>query len=171
MNSTRKLVYTALLLALGILLPMIFHTAAMSGVIFLPMHIPILLAGFIVGPWYAALLGFITPIINHLLTGMPPVPVVYTMTLELIIFGIIAGLMYQNTNRVLLSLLVAMIGGRIVAACGIFILAQLLTAVDFSFKTYFTAAFVTGIPGLIIQIILIPLIVTAYEKSTIGYRK
>lgn len=171
MTSTKKTVYAALLLAAGVILPLIFHTAAISGVVFLPMHIPILLAGFIIGPGYAVLLGLITPLINHFISGMPPVPVVYTMMLELALFGLISGLMYQKTRKILLSLLTAMIGGRIVAAFGIYLLAQLFTAIDFSFSAYFTAAFITGIPGLIIQIILIPLIVRAYEKSEIGKRK
>jgi len=83
MNPKVKfLTLTALLIAVGVLLPMVFHILSFGGPMFLPMHIPVLVAGFLL-PWqFAALVGITTPLLSFFLTGMPPVPTVFTMTLN-----------------------------------------------------------------------------------------
>lgn len=166
MSQVKRLVYAALLLAVAIVLPVIFHSVGMAGTIFLPMHIPILLAGFIVGPWYAAALGVLAPLINHLISGMPPIPVLYTMMLELVLFGLISGFLYQKSHHILLSLICAMVVGRLAAGVGIYLMSLFIPALskNFGFAKYYAAAFITSLPGLILQIILIPIIVMAYEK-------
>ena len=47
MNNTKKVVFSGLLVAMGIALPIMFHSIPNAGSIFLPMHIPVLLSGFI----------------------------------------------------------------------------------------------------------------------------
>ena len=112
-----KLAYGGLLVALGILLPQAFHIFGQNAeMIFLPIQIPVLFAGMFVGPYYGGLIGILVPLFSSVLTGMPPVPKVYFMFVELMAYGISAGWMIKKTN-VYASLLTAMILGR--AAYGV----------------------------------------------------
>ena len=116
---------TMALVAAGIILPMMFHAVGM-GKVFLPMHIPVLLAGFIVGPVIGGLVGFLTPLLSAVLTGMPPLmpPIAQTMMIELAVYGAATGLVYRNTKLSPAPCLVAaMAAGRIVyGLLGAFIL-------------------------------------------------
>ena len=97
MNQTRKLVYAALCVAVGILLPSIFHATHISGTAFLPMHIPALLCGLLCGPVYGGLCGAVLPFLNVLILGMPPVfPTGISMAVELLCYGVVAGLLIQR---------------------------------------------------------------------------
>ena len=114
--TTRQLVLTGLFLAIGILIPMFSHTFGISGLIFLPMHIPVLLCGLVCGWRLGGLVGFIVPLLASLLTGRPPIyPVGLAMALELATYGIVAGLLYrQKANNIFISLIGAMLVGRAV---------------------------------------------------------
>ena len=106
-----KLAYGGLLVALGILLPQAFHIFGQNaGMIFLPIQIPVLFAGMLLGPYYGGLIGILVPLFSSVLTGMPPVPKVYFMFVELMAYGIVIGWMIKKTN-VYASLLTAMILG------------------------------------------------------------
>ena len=158
MNKTRKLTYAGLFLALSILLPLIFHLTGVPGQIFLPMHIPVLLCGFICGKKYGFIIGAVSPLINTLLTGMPVFyPIGISMVFELAAYGFFAGLLYEKTNRILASLVASMVLGRLVR-----IAVTFLITVPFGGKFIFLgllgALFVTSLWGIIIQLILIPLI-------------
>ena len=121
-----KLAYGGLLVALGILLPQAFHIFGQNaGMIFLPIQIPVLFAGMLLGPYYGGLIGILVPLFSSVLTGMPPVPKVYFMFVELMAYGIAAGWMIKKTN-VYASLLTAMILGRAAYGISLIVGAQLL---------------------------------------------
>ena len=165
---TRKLVYSGVLIAIGILLPQIFHLAGkLSGSIFLPMHIGILIAGFIVGPYHGALVGLIVPFLSSAITQMPQPPMLYFMVFELVAYGYFTGLFYHKFKKgKLVSLISSMIAGRIV-----YIIVAVIAGKLFDLPYAFLGAaaiiekFSISILGIIIQIIIVPTIVLAVEKG------
>ena len=117
--KAKKIALSGLFIAFGFILPMVFHMFSMGGSVFLPMHIPVLMAGFFLGPACGATVGIITPILSGLLTGMPPlVPVMPIMAFELCGYGLITGLVFSKTNKIYISLICAMITGRLFAIVG-----------------------------------------------------
>ena len=96
-RNLRQMVLTALFVAIGVVLPQAFHAVPNAGSVFLPMHIPGLIAGYFVGPVYGLACGILTPLLSHLIFGMPPAPVLPGMLCELAVYGLMTGLL----NRVL----------------------------------------------------------------------
>ena len=160
--KTKELVLSGLLLATGIILPMIFHMFGMTGPIALPMHIPVLIGGFILSPQLALALGIITPIISGLLTGMPVMfPMAIIMAFELGIYGMTASLATRKLKlSPIPSLIIAMITGRIAAGLTVALLVQLF-AIKMNALMFVKGAIITGAPGIIIQLIFIPSLVYA----------
>ncbi|AOY75868.1 ECF transporter S component [Clostridium formicaceticum] len=156
--ETRKVVLGGFFIALGVLFPILFHTVSMAGSVFLPMHIPVLLAGFILGRKYGFFVGLLTPAISSFLTGMPPLmPTLPIMTVELSIYGLIAGLLVEKFQlNTIFSLIGAMVCGRIGALFTVFLMANLLGVVRLAPITWIKGAVVTGLPGMVIQVIFIP---------------
>jgi len=165
--NTKKTIMSGLMLALGIVIPYIFHITGINGSIFLPMHIPILLAGFIIGPLYAFILGIITPILNYFISGMPPFPMVIVMIFELATFGFVSGTIYKKSKNIIITLITSIIIGRMVGAIIVLLIGYLFDIKFIPFSTYITGAFITGLPGIIIQFILIPIIVKALELNNL----
>lgn len=163
--NTRKTVYAAVILALSIAIPAIFHFTALPGNIFLPMHLPVLVGGLLLGPVYGLIIGMLSPILNFFLTNMPPIPMLYIMIFELGAYGFFTGFLYQKSNRLFISLLASLVIGRIVAAIIVFILVQTMTGFDANPLVWFTGSFVKSFPGIAIQLILVPLIVSRIELS------
>ena len=95
MNSTKKIVFSGLCAAIGVILPQAFHAIPNAGSIFLPMHIPVLFCGLVCGPLYGALCGGVCCTLSHFIFGMPPAMVFPGMLIELIVYGLVAGLMSQ----------------------------------------------------------------------------
>jgi riboflavin transporter FmnP len=159
--------FTALFLALGILLPLGFHALEIGGRVFLPMHIPVLLAGFLAGPYSGFLVGLLAPSLSYLMTGMPPSYAVPLMSLELPIYGLVAGLAYYRLHlNMYVSLLIALILGRIMFGLGLLLLG-LFIELPYSAAFFFSAAgpIVSGLPGIIVQIILIPILVASVRRK------
>lgn len=157
--KTKKLILSGFFIACGVILPMVFHMFSMGGTVFLPMHIPVLIAGYFLGPIYAAGVGVITPILSGFLTGMPPlVPVMPIMAFELCGYGLISGLVFSKTNKVYLSLIVAMIVGRLFAVVGAFVVSLTL-APQINPAMYVLGGLTTAIPGMLIQLIFIPILI------------
>lgn len=170
MSNTKKLTLGAVFIAMGILLPILFHLVG-QGKVFLPMHIPVLLSGFFCGPAVGAIVGAVTPILSSIFTGMPPMmpPMAQMMVFELAIYGALTGLCYQILKwRPIPSLLVAMFGGRLVYGILGYTLLPLLGFNQISILYPLTAGLVTGIPGIILQVILIPSVMHLTERAT-GY--
>ena len=167
MNSqARFAAHAALFLALTVLLPLGFHAFGLAGRIFLPMHIPVLLAGFLAGPQCGLVVGLLAPGLSHLLTGMPPAYAVPLMSLELPMYGLVAGITYRRLRlNVYLALLLAMIVGRLMFGLGLFVLG-LIIDLPYTAAAFFAGggALWTGLPGIIVQIVLIPVIVAAVAR-------
>lgn len=172
--KTRKLTFGALCLALSLLLPQAFHLLGMqqAGQLFLPMHIPVLIGGMVLGWQYGALLGILSPLLSFVLTGMPGAERVMFMVMELMSYGAISGLMYQNLHIKdvafggYISLITAMIVGRIVYGLTL-TLAAVLFGMNLGGFAAVWAALVTGVPGIVIQLIFLPALVRIVEKG--GY--
>lgn len=167
-SNVLKIVYAGVFVALGILLPQAFHVFGQSaGMTFLPIHIPILMAGLIIGAEYGGLVGLLVPILSCVLTGMPPVPKVYFMLFELIPYGIFTGVFIRKQN-VYISLILAMLLGRVCygisLAAGVYLLG---IHAPFANGTAFLGGLVSGIPGMVIQLIVIPALYFVLKKG--GY--
>lgn len=166
MKTTKRTTYSALFLAFGLLLPQIFHLLGGTGPVFLPMHIPVLLGGFFLGAPAGALIGLLTPILSSLLTAMPQPPILYFMMAELAAYGFLAGYFYQRRKQNLyIALIGAMAGGRIVLAVVVSLLQPHL-GFKLSPAVYLTGALVNGIPGIILQLLFIPLLVRLLNRAT-----
>lgn len=158
-TTTRGLVTTSFFLALAVALPMFFHWAQLAGRMFSPMHIPVLLAGAFLGWLPAVIVGALAPPMSFLIIGMPPPYAVPMMAIELPFYGVTLAILYRNLKVPLLPALIVAIGaGRLAFGFSMVFLAPLL-GLPHSVKTFLAAAFITGLPGIIIQLILIPIAV------------
>jgi hypothetical protein len=167
-TRARFITHSALYLALAILLPIGFHAFALGGRAFLPMHIPVLLAGFLIGPAGGVVVGLLAPLLSHLLTAMPPGYAVPLMSLELPMYGLVAGIAYRRLHlNVYIALILAMIVGRIFFGIGLFVLG-LFMELPYTASAFFAGggAIWTGLPGIAVQIVVIPLIVAALNRKT-----
>ncbi|MEW6243444.1 MAG: ECF transporter S component [Bacillota bacterium] len=167
MKTTRKLILTALFVALGILLPISFHMVGL-GKVFLPMHIPVILGGMLVGPEVGLAVGAVTPMLSALLTGMPPLmpPVAQGMVFELAIYGGLAGLLYSRfrLNPFFVVTIVAL-AGRLAYGTVAYLVLPLFGISRVPILYPITAGLVSGLPGVLLQVVLIPGLVYLVEKS------
>ena len=165
-SATRDLVLAALFLALAFVLPMITGHVPQIGNMLCPMHFPVLLAGFVLGgPWGLAL-GFAAPLLRSVLFGMPPMyPIAIAMAFELATYGLVSGLLWRRAKHSLPALyavlLTAMVSGRIVWGIVRFVLAG-LTGGSFPFSAFLSGALFTAVPGIVAQLVLIPLLLLIY---------
>lgn len=157
---TKNLILSGLLLAMGILLPMFFHSVGIMGKVFLPMHIPVLIGGFILSPYLAFSLGVVTPVISGGLTGMPVMfPMAIIMAFELGTYGLVASLAIRKMKlSVIPSLIISMVVGRIVAGIVVFFLAQFF-GLKMNAILFIKGGIITGLPGIGVQLIIIPAII------------
>lgn len=151
-----------LFVGLGVIFPMAFHAVGLvANQMFLPMHIPVLLCGFVCGWRYGFISGLIVPFLSSLFTTMPPLyPVAVSMSFELAVYGMTAGLFFKRFN-VYLSLLAAMLCGRIMMGLANVVLIGLG---EYSMEVFLTSAFVTSIWGIAIQLIAIPAIILTLKR-------
>lgn len=166
-NKTLKLVLTALFLALAYVLPFLTGQIPQIGAMLCPMHLPVLLCGFICGPVWGLTVGFIAPLFRSLTLGMPTLfPKALCMAFELAAYGAIAGLMHKLLPRkkpfLYCSLLTAMIIGRLVWGIAMFLCIG-ISGGSFTFAAFLAGAFTNAFPGIILQIILIPILVVMIE--------
>lgn len=172
MNNVKKLAVTAMLFAVGMVLPFFIGQIPAIGKMLLPMHIPVLLCGFIVGWQYGALIGFLLPIVRGLVFGMPPLyPNAVAMAFEMAAYGFVSGYLYsharwQCTKMLYISLVTAMLAGRIVWAFAEVILLGIGGNI-FTWKMFAAGAFLNAIPGIIVQLTLIPLIIVALRRAKV----
>ena len=167
-SPVRKLTYSALFLALAMVLPFLTGQIPEIGSMLCPMHIPALLCGFMCGwPWGLAV-GFISPLLRSM-SGMPPIWIAIPMAFEMATYGAIAGLLYRKLPktgwRIYASLISAMVAGRLVWGLVKFLLAG-LQGTEFSLALFLSGAVTTAIPGIILQLILIPILVVVMERTS-----
>ena len=169
-KSLRRMILAAMFLALALVLPFFTGQIPQIGNALCPMHIPVLLCGFFCGPWYALAVGGIAPVLRFVLFGMPPLmPKGIAMSFELAAYGLVCGILYMMLSRkkssIYASLVGAMLAGRIVWGVVRLILAGVMHS-QFLWGAFISGAFVNAVPGIIVQLILIPVLVIALEKYT-----
>ncbi|MBR5226309.1 MAG: ECF transporter S component [Clostridia bacterium] len=168
-NNVFHLTLSAICLALCMVLPFLTGQIPQIGSMLSPMHIPVLLCGFVCGPAWAAVVGAFAPILRFALFGMPPLfPTGAAMCFELLTYGVVSGALYRllpgKKSSVYASLVAAMLAGRVVWGA---VMAVLMGASggEFTFAAFAAGAFVNAVPGIVLHIMLIPVIVFALERA------
>jgi LytS/YehU family sensor histidine kinase len=166
-NEILRMVLAALCLALAYVMPFLTGQIPEIGSMLCPMHIPVLLCGFICGwPWGLAV-GLIAPLFRSFTIGMPPLyPTALCMSLELAVYGAVSGWLHRRLPRkkpyIYLSLLVAMLAGRLVWGGAMFVCLG-IDGGQFTMAAFLAGAVVNAVPGIIAQIVLIPVLVMLAE--------
>lgn len=158
--------HSALYLSLAVVLPIAFHQFGLGGRVFLPMHLPVLLAGFLAGPVSGLVVGLLAPGLSSLLTGMPPTDRILLMAMELAMYGFVAGITYRRLRlNLYIALVVAMIVGRLMFGLGLFLLGLFMN-IPYTASAFFSTggALLVGWPGALAQLILIPIIVASVKR-------
>ena len=176
-TKIKNLTLAALFLALGLVLPFFTGQIPQIGSMLLPMHLPIFLCGLICGWQYGAAVGFVVPLLRSVLFGMPPLfPTATSMAFELLTYGLVVGLLYsrsrwQCVRALYRCLIAAMLAGR--AVWGV-VQAVLLgaTGSSLTMQVFMASAFLNAIPGIIVQLILIPVVMLALNRTgLVPFRK
>jgi len=154
-REVKYYIFSITFIGLAVLTPVLAHQFQMAGQIFLPMHIFVLAAGFLFG-WRAGLMvGFFSPLLSYSLTQMPLTVLLPQVTLELAVYGIVIGLLREKNLNIWISLLSAMVLGR---------LARVLFILFFVSKMSAWQFISISLPGIILQIALLPLIVSFAQR-------
>lgn len=166
----RKSMITAICMALCVVLPLAFHLIPDGGTLFSPMHLPVLLCGLVCGWQYGLLCGLLGPVLSSFITGMPGIGYLPTMMIELALYGLISGLLIKllHTGRkmtdIYLSLVSAMIIGRIITGV---VRAFLFAPGSLSIQIWATSYFISCLPGIIVQLILLPILYHVLEQANL----
>ncbi len=165
------MVLAALFLALGIVMPFLTGQIPAIGSRLLPMHIPVLICGYVCGWKYGLIIGFIVPILRSVLFGMPPMmPTAAAMAFELAAYGALTGLLYcwlpKNNLSVYATLIGAMIAGRLVWGV-VSIPLYGLAGSAFNVSVFVAGAFLNAIPGIMLQIVMIPIIIMSLRQAKV----
>lgn len=163
----KKMILSAFFLALGLVMPFITGQIPEIGSMLLPMHIPVLICGFVCGWKYGGLVGFIVPLMRSVIWGMPPIMAAIGMAFELAAYGMMTGLLYKILPKgkvmIYIELVVAMIIGRVV--WGIVSIAIYgIQGNAFSWQIFIGGALLNALPGIILQIVLVPVLVMALQR-------
>ncbi len=169
--STRTLITAGICLAFCMLLPFLTGQIPTIGNALSPMHIPVLLCGFLCGWKYGMAVGFIAPLLRYVLFGMPPImPTGIAMAFELAAYGALTGLLYgklpKRPQNVYVALVIAMLGGRVIWGIARALLSGVAGS-PFTFELFLAGGFVNAVPGIICHILLVPAIVLALQKTRI----
>lgn len=165
----KKIIISAVCLALCMVLPFLTGQIQQIGNALCPMHLPVIICGFAAGPQFGLLTGLIAPLLRSAVFSMPKLfPSAIAMSAELAVYGLVSGLLYRRLSgvkgRIFISLISAMLAGRLVWG-GVTAVLLGVSGGNFTLAAFVTGAFTGAIPGIILQIILIPLIVSALERS------
>ena len=168
-KNVLKLTYSGVCLALCLVMPFLTGQIPQIGSKLLPMHIPVLLCGFLCGPVWGLAVGAIAPILRSLLFGMPPLfPTATAMAFELAAYGLLAGLFYKllpkKTSYLYVALILAMLGGRLVWGLAMTVLMSVVGK-GFTLAAFWAGAFANAWPGIVLQLVLIPPVVAALKKA------
>ena len=174
-DRNRRLTFSALYLAIALVLPFITGQIPEIGAMLSPMHIPVLLCGFVCGWQWGLAVGVIAPILRSVLFGMPTLyPTAIAMTFELAVYGAVSGILYKLLPRkiwsIYVSLILAMVAGRLAWGGARYVLAG-LSGSEFPVSAFLAGAVLNAIPGIILHIVLIPLLVIVLEKAKLTMNK
>ena len=180
MTHLKKLCICAICIALCYVLPVAFHGIGL-GSILSPMHIPVLLCGLVCGGAYGAVCGVVGPVLSSLLSGMPPVTALFSMIPELVVYGLVGGILMARVRTgkmlpdVYISLAGAMICGRIAGGIAKAIFVTVMATGDaFTISMWVSSYFVSAVPGIVAHLVLIPILVMTLVKARVipaWYRK
>ncbi len=167
-TKTKRLCTAAVCLALALLLPLLTGQLRSLGNALCLIHLPVLLCGYICGGVWGLCVGLTAPLLRYALFGMPPIyPMGLAMSLELGCYGLVAGLLYRRLPRttamLYVSLVTAMLSGRLVWGLARYAFAG-LSGSSFPLSAFLAGAFTNALPGIVLQLVLIPLLVTALQK-------
>ena len=168
-KTVKNLTLSAMFLALCMILPFITGGVPQIGNAISPMHIPVLICGFVCGWQYGAAVGFIAPLMRSLLFSMPPMyPKAVSMAFELAAYGLLCGLLYKAFPKknvyIYPALIISMLGGRAVWGIARYIMAG-LSGSEFSMAMFVAGAFTQAVPAIICHILLVPPVVMAIKKT------
>jgi len=175
-KAIQDLTVSGVCLALCMLLPLLTGQIPQIGAALSPMHIPVLLCGFLAGPANAVIIGLVAPLLRLMIVGMPMPFMAIAMSFEMAVYGLVSGMMYKllpkNLVYIYVSLVAAMLLGRIV--WGIVTLQLSLSTLfpmlpfgweQFGWEEFVSGAFISAVPGIILHIVLIPAVVIALKKA------
>ena len=169
-HPIRALTYSALCLALCLVLPFLTGQIPEIGSMLCPMHLPVLLCGFLCGPWWGAAVGLVAPLLSHILFHMPPLVTAMGMTGELAAYGAVVGILYRRLPKknisIYISLLTAMTLGRILWGCAM-VLIYGVSGTPFGWEMFLSGAVLNAIPGIVLQIVLVPILVMALKRAKV----
>lgn len=173
--KVKKMVTAGVCLALAMVLPFLTGQIPQFGSMLSPMHIPVLLCGFLCGWQYGLVIGFVSPLLRFVLFGMPPIfPVGIAMAFELAAYGMATCILYKLMKKSRSSIYVALIGamliGRIVWGIIRFAMAGIF-GIHFTLAAFLGGAFVSAVPGIILHIALIPPIVLGLKKAGLVFNE
>ena len=169
-TPTRRLTTAALCVAIGVLLPQLFHPIPNFSSIFLPMHLPVLICGLICGWKYGMLCGILCPVLSFALAGMPPAFILPGMVCELAVYGLASGLIFARIHtgsmvkNVYFALIPAMLLGRLFAGL---VDGLIFRVGQYTFQIFISGLFVTALPGILVQLVLIPLLIVVLTKAKV----
>ena len=169
-QTTQNFVLAAMFMALGLVLPFLTGQIQQIGNMLLPMHLPVLVCGLICGWQYGAVVGFVLPLLRFALFGMPPIyPMGVSMAFELAAYGFLVGWLYSHSRwQCILSLyrclLAAMVGGRLVWGA-VRVLLSGVAGQAFTWEMFLSGALLTAIPGIVLQLTLIPALMLALDRT------
>ena len=169
LSSIKRLTLTALCIALCVVVPMAFHVIPNAGAVMLPMHIPVLLCGLVCGWQYGLLCGVLGPLVSSVMTGMPPAAMLPGMMVECGMYGCVGGLLMERIRTgslyadLYICLPAAMLAGRVISG----VVKALILTPGLSFTAWATASFVTALPGISIQLILLPTLIVALTRASL----
>ena len=169
-QTTQNFVLAAMFMALGLVLPFLTGQIQQIGNMLLPMHLPVLVCGLICGWQYGAVVGFVLPLLRFVLFGMPPLyPMGVSMAFELAAYGFLVGWLYSHSRwQCIISLyrclLAAMVGGRLVWGA-VRVLLSGVAGQAFTWEMFLSGALLTAIPGIILQLTLIPALMLALDRT------
>ena len=169
-QTTKNFVLAAMFMALGLVLPFLTGQIQQIGNMLLPMHLPVLVCGLICGWQYGAVVGFVLPLLRFVLFGMPPIyPMGVSMAFELATYGFLVGWLYSHSRwQCIISLyrclLAAMVGGRLVWGA-VRVLLSGVAGQAFTWEMFLSGALLTAIPGIVLQLTLIPALMLALDRT------
>lgn len=170
-ETLNKLVLSAMFLAIGMVLPSVTMQIREIGNMLLPMHLPVMLCGVICGPLYGGAVGFMLPFLRFVVSGKPNIyPNAVAMAVELCVYAMVIGIVYIYTKKIkggiFIALISSMLAGRIVWGL-VSALLYSLGDMSYTIELFLTRAFAEAVPGIIIQLVLIPAIILSLKKAKI----
>ncbi len=172
-KSIQNLTLSAMFLALAFVLPFFTGQIPKIGAMLCPMHIPVILCGFVCGGPWGLVVGFAAPLLRSFIVGMPTLfPKAVAMAFELATYGLMSGILYKalpkKRGSIYLSLIISMIAGRLVWGF-VQLCCVSFNVSAFGISAFWAGAVANAVPGIIIQLIFIPLIIMTVQKQNKDY--